>query len=247
MNLQDTITHRMNKVMNGYRGYGIEPSVMPEAVYVDNVLNFGEFGAYAMLKQPFGVNARRIEALMRASPKTFGNFGEELTAMLGNIFTQDVFRGLEQVKGDIFLFRPYFDLEEKNAEFTLAHEVWHYIENEEGVLNEHPLINEGTATYAASLITGLDMSKPITSCTEFADVIYSGASHLVGVHAHSAPNPLAVLLNMSFREYVQKCFSEDFDIFWEKKRREDEEQKSTLMDRLFQKCLPTYSYLHSTG
>jgi hypothetical protein len=51
------------------------------------------------------------------------------------------------LEGDIIIFKPYRKFINASDEI-LAHEVWHLIEKERGVLQEQPFIIEGTATYA---------------------------------------------------------------------------------------------------
>ena len=115
----------------------------------------------------------------------------------------DIFRNHSGV--DILLFRPYAEtmsIGRKSDEY-MAHEVWHLIEKERGVLSTHPLIMEGTATYASRRCVGLRCDVRIEDAREYASMIYLGCANIVQNAVVEKENPFTALLDCEIRSSMQ--------------------------------------------
>ncbi len=107
---------------------------------------------------------------------------------------------------DILLFQPYIShsttIEERDE--ILAHEIWHLIEKERGVLKQHPLITEGTATYAMKRFNGKDCDTPFEKCKDYFTMLYSGAANVVQSYVGNTKNPYQTMLDPQMRDRIQQ-------------------------------------------
>jgi hypothetical protein len=115
---------------------------------------------------------------------------------------------------DIALFRGI--REELNAlDATLAHEIWHLIEDRLGLAKNDPLILEGTATFVEKLYKGKEIRKP--KIEDHVDVLYQLGAWIVANEIKKEKNPLKALLSLDVRRRIGRAFRrEALGLFIEK-------------------------------
>ncbi len=96
---------------------------------------------------------------------------------------------------DIVLFPPILD-ELENMGFIMAHELWHLVEEQFGLLGDK-MFAEATATYVGYLVANIDPGDPVIQ--NFNDVIYGYGALIVRQEVASFGSPLAALLNPEVR------------------------------------------------
>lgn len=108
---------------------------------------------------------------------------------------------------DIILFKPFNDiLDESVRDIFIAHEIWHLIEQEKGLMKEHPLIIEGTATYAARRFARKRCDKILEEFESYYPMLYLGAANIVQTYVENTDNPFVTVLDISLREKMQTEF-----------------------------------------
>jgi hypothetical protein len=107
----------------------------------------------------------------------------------------------KEFEGDIILFQPY---KQADRDATILHETWHLIEKERGVLQKHPFIMEGTATYAEKRALRKKCDTPPSRFGDFFSMIYYGAANIVQNHVQNSKNPYKAMLELDVREQIQQ-------------------------------------------
>ncbi|MFW6014630.1 MAG: hypothetical protein ACOCQG_05625 [Candidatus Nanoarchaeia archaeon] len=107
---------------------------------------------------------------------------------------------------DIHLYSP-IQSELHRLDELMAHEVWHLIEKEHGLLDGKGFIHEGTATYAQNRFVGREFEWA-GSETDYAGVVYENTAYLVHEEVKNEPDPLKALLDTEKRKNIQLKFDE---------------------------------------
>ncbi len=86
----------------------------------------------------------------------------------------------------------------------VAHELWHLIEDERGLLSAGLLIREGTATYASARYLGVEgrgahLLSPPEECGDPFRLKRAGVGYLAHLHLHDERNPLLAMLDPAVR------------------------------------------------
>lgn len=87
-------------------------------------------------------------------------------------------------------------------EGTLAHEIWHLIEGEHGLLQGFWLIREGTAEYAKMKFNGWKSTLTFDKCKDYSDGHYRGVANVI--ERRIGQGGYAVVLDPEFRRQVQE-------------------------------------------
>ncbi len=121
---------------------------------------------------------------------------------LGNILIPQEFES----GADVLIFQPYrnHSKEQEDGDEIIVHEVWHLIEKERGVLQAHPFITEGTATYAMKRFRGKGCDKPFEKFEDFFMMMYLGAANIVQNYVGSSENPYRTMLDSQVRRKIQQ-------------------------------------------
>lgn len=109
---------------------------------------------------------------------------------------------------DIFLFRPYRLSDNWERDNTIAHEVWHLVERERGIITRNPMIMEGTATYAALYFDGsrleFDLKSVVNNIEDFLQMRYVIGAYFVQTYVEKDGNPLKTMLYESVRNLIER-------------------------------------------
>lgn len=125
---------------------------------------------------------------------------------------REVIRPPEPPAADILLF-PSFAWS-GSAAFLMAHEVWHLIEAERGLLVEAEPIREGTATFAAvKFLESSEREKylyPPEDCGDIVSLRRAGVGWIVAGAVGASRRPLVKLLRLDVRrdlvnETMRRC------------------------------------------
>lgn len=105
----------------------------------------------------------------------------------------------------IFLFKSYrrYSSVQEVIDRFFVHEVWHLIEDQQGLMESHPMIREGTATFAVKHFAGIDCETSIESARNYGEMVYSGVANLVQGFVKSSPNPYKAMLDPALRQQMQ--------------------------------------------
>ncbi|MDP2925568.1 MAG: hypothetical protein Q8N99_04300 [Nanoarchaeota archaeon] len=215
-----TAEKSLDLVLPFYEGQGVPLSYRPKIVYINEVHPlFPEGVARAKAEVDFLQFADKIlsVSMLQESWRKFYSLEfsekalEELfTATLnyagnGNVQIHPLEKRIAEDDSGIFLFKPYneFSQDTKARDRILAHEVWHLIEQERGVINVAPMINEGTATYAERRFVGKKGKKSIEDYEDYFSMIYNGSAKLVQDYVDSEENPLKAVLETSIRLKIE--------------------------------------------
>lgn len=116
-----------------------------------------------------------------------------------------VLRSAGDSKADIILYPSFTGSAIKP--WYIAHEVWHLIEDERGLLAAEP-IREGTATFAAALHLGKTddelFLRPPGRCGDLLSLRRAGVGHIVKEHLGRSARPLVEMLRPAVRAQVQE-------------------------------------------
>lgn len=122
---------------------------------------------------------------------------------LDDILTFEYAFGEDNVENaDIVLFESCRDLDKKEMVEVLLHEVWHLIEKERGLMDQTPLIMEGTAMYVSRRAFEKRFDTTIESGEDILESIYLGGAALVKEHVEKFENPYIALLDETLREEI---------------------------------------------
>ena len=102
----------------------------------------------------------------------------------------------------ILIFGPYMDLDKRNQDGTMVHEVWHLIERERDVIEHTPFIIEGTAMYPQFKFMGLEPKQEIETFVDFQRMRYLGVLGVVWRHVNHKANPYLSILNPDVRTTI---------------------------------------------
>jgi len=205
----------VSRVLKFYKDRGTPLSYSPRLEYVDGICP-QRHDALAMIRQEF-------ETLDKYSDFLYQNLGRTVWKDAYNIDVSDeaiaeVTRIQKDKLGkilipqefdsgaDVLIFQPYQNhcREQNDGDEIMAHEIWHLIEKERGVLQEHPFIMEGTATYAMRRFRGKSCNKPFEKFDDFFMMMYLGAANVVQGYVESSENPYQTMLNKQVREQIQQ-------------------------------------------
>lgn len=121
---------------------------------------------------------------------------------IGNVFRFEE----HESDADIILYRPFRSYHQypEESDEVFSHEIWHLIEKERGVMQAHPFIAEGTATYAMRRYFGKACDKSLEECIELNGMMYFGAANIVQNHVKGSENPYKEMLKKEVREGIQQ-------------------------------------------
>ncbi|RLE41436.1 hypothetical protein DRJ48_05555, partial [Candidatus Woesearchaeota archaeon] len=128
-----------------------QPPLLPEFPAVTKrELDF-QLDIYAKFMAEVEAIVFRESYKVRVSQEAILDYTEIMADYSKALFTP---RELEQSVGDIFIFPRFTRLKKREKLGVIAHKVWHLIETEQGLVYDHVLISEGTATYAMWRLLG---------------------------------------------------------------------------------------------
>lgn len=120
-------------------------------------------------------------------------------------------------KAQIALFLPAQRLPPEILFYTLVHELWHLIEQEQGLLSKPSLITEGTATFVALYAIGAKARLAPEQCTTQTQLLYTGAAYTLQEILQGEKDILHKLLEHTWREKIQEIFYEKVYHFFERR------------------------------
>ncbi len=205
----------LSRVLTFYNNNGTPLSYFPKLQYINGVYPQRP-NVLAMIREELEIMIQSFDFFSHNLAKTIWkdaykiDVSDEAIAevieiekdKLGRIFVPSKFES----EADILLFLPYRDhtVEQEDRDEILAHEVWHLIEKERGALQEHPLISEGTATYAMKRFRGQSCDRTFEECNDYFTMIYSGAANVVQSYVGNAENPYQTMLDRKMRDQIQE-------------------------------------------
>ncbi|MBI3413656.1 MAG: hypothetical protein HY051_06305 [Candidatus Aenigmarchaeota archaeon] len=86
----------------------------------------------------------------------------------------------------------------------MAHEIWHLVEDEQGVFEQNTLITEGTATYAAARLLDRRCDDPPENFADYMNALYVGGANLVQNRVETERYPFAAILDPRIRAEMQE-------------------------------------------
>jgi len=203
------------KVLKFYESRGTPLSYHPKLQYVDRICPEVPDGL-AMIREEFETVGNYIDFFSQNLAKAMWKdaYGidvsdeaiAEVTRIqkdkLGKILIPQEFES----GADVLLFQPYQNHSKKqeDRDMIMAHEVWHLIEKERGVLQEHPFIMEGTATYAMRKFRGESCDKSFEEFDDLVTMMYLGAANIVQNYVGNSENPYQTMLNKQLRGQIQQ-------------------------------------------
>ena len=129
----------------------------------------------------------------------------EITRITKNRLPEVVFSSYPELmsEADIVIFEPYKE-DASSRDVTMAHEVWHLIEKKINLLQEHPFIAEGTATYAMMKFAGVNCDRPLEDFDDYLMMMYHGSANIVQNYVKNSKNPYLAMLDVDLRLKIQK-------------------------------------------
>jgi len=117
--------------------------------------------------------------------------------------------------GTLNVFPRFFWQGYNDRLFVIAHELWHAIELQHGLIEGYGQIMEGTATYAGHWVMDREpktiADDPFEDCNTIRDVLYSGCENVVANYLGSSNEGISALLNRSVRDAIQNDFLHKLD------------------------------------
>lgn len=112
---------------------------------------------------------------------------------------------ISQGSADIILWKA-MQRNMKSLGGTIAHEMWHLVEQQYGVMNVGSHITEGTAVYISMRALGAPagVHYPMPIPLESEKIIYQIAMNLVSDEIGESENPTQMILNKDVRRRIQK-------------------------------------------
>ena len=232
----------VSRVLRFYQSVGTTLSYRPKISYVDGICQHRP-NFLAMIRDEFEILDRYSDFIDQNFGRTiwkdaYGiDISEEAVVEVMKIQKNRINKFLipkEFESGaDILIFQPCrkFDKNKRNIDEIFAHEIWHLIEKEKGLLQETPFIMEGTATYAMKRFIGESCNKKFVEFGDFFSMMYLGAANIVQDYIRNKENPYQVMLDRSIRGEIQQDLLERVKpVLVEriKKSLEDEENKIAI-------------------
>ncbi len=239
MNNKDKFTQKsLERILDFYSNRGFNLNYFPKLKLVDE--DFKELPyTIALVKNEietfdkfsdlsaklFGVSIWKEAYHLNVSEDSINELNTAIkkNVNLNSLITLDNYGG-----GDIFIFPLYYKISETHQEATLAHEVWHLIEKEKGVLSDSLLIREGTAEYAEKLFMNERFVRELEEIEEFREILYQGAGKIVQDKVSHLQNPYEAMLDPKLRSKIEEEFIERLKPVLVKKVKKTFEDKNYL-------------------
>jgi len=238
----------VGRVLKFYENVGTPLSYHPRLQYVDGVCPQRPDGV-AMAKIEFEIMDKYFDFLSRNLVKTMWKdaYGidlsdeaiSEVTRIQKDKLGKILIAGEFESGADIFIFQPYrnHSRQQKDRDEIIVHEVWHLIEKERGLLQEHPFIAEGTATYAMKRFRGERCDIPLERFDDFFMMMYLGGANVVQDYVGSSENPYQIMLDRQVRGQIQQDILRRVKpVFVEKLKKalENDDSKKAMVDTMQQ-------------
>lgn len=209
------VKESVSRVLKFYENVGTPLSYNPKLGYVDKICETKPDGLMKM-KNEFKIIDKIVDFMTQNFAKTIWKdaYGldvsdealAELTKNIKHKINKTLIPQEFESGADILIFQPCkkYIKSEKAIDEIIAHEIWHLVEKERKLLEEHPFITEGTATYAMKRFIGKRCNKKFEKFDDFFMMIYLGAANIVQNYVENKENPYQSMLDTNLRREIEQ-------------------------------------------